>query len=256
MCIALALKPGAKPTKAILKECFLNNPDGVGFSYSDPIANKVEIFKGYMTFRHFYKDWQAIDHNTSRVIHFRVATSGGVTQEGCHPFRISNQLCLIHNGILTSRLTDDHRKLLNDYQKKSELSDTALFVRDLIQPLLSENPELLFTDSFSWMLQEAIGSFNKLIFLNSEGDFKIINEHKGEWVDDIWYSNDSWKVPRKKKTSTIYNNPNTGYSHTNGVATKYTPPFIPEKTNIIKLPDIGQNKEKEYPEHIDVSRVY
>ena len=39
---------------------------------------------------------------------------------------------------------------------------------------------------------------DKMIFLNRNGDVKIVNEKKGIWKDGIWYSNGNWEYTRNK----------------------------------------------------------
>jgi len=37
-----------------------------------------------------------------------------------------------------------------------------------------------------------------MIFLNRNGNIKIVNEDKGLWKNGVWYSNDNWSYTRTK----------------------------------------------------------
>lgn len=108
MCIIAAAK-SRKLTKDEIKNCFTSNPNGAGIAWSE--GGKNHFQKGFMTiekFQEFYNHFDILPH----VAHFRIATSGGVSQELTHPFLISldsplplagsgAQPLLFHNGIIT-----------------------------------------------------------------------------------------------------------------------------------------------------------
>ena len=43
-----------------------------------------------------------------------------------------------------------------------------------------------------WLVEKAIG-YNKIALLRSDGAMTILNEKSGDWVDGLWFSNDSYK---------------------------------------------------------------
>ena len=116
MCIALLIPKGEKITRETLEQCFQSNPHGAGFMLSD--NNKLIIRKGYFTFAGFWASWiQAHKKypDTDYVAHFRIATSGELDRQNCHPHKISEQLAYVHNGILDI-----------DVPQKSKISDSQL----------------------------------------------------------------------------------------------------------------------------------
>ena len=93
MCIAIySLKGTDIPSEDILKTCFLNNPDGAGFAFNK--GGKVHIVKGFMDYKGFMAAFKKYDaefgfKQRGVLIHFRIATHGGVNVGCCHPFPIS-----------------------------------------------------------------------------------------------------------------------------------------------------------------------
>ena len=116
MCIAIySLKGTDIPREDILKTCFLNNPDGAGFAFNK--GGKVHIVKGFMDYKGFMAAFKKYDaefgfKQRGVLIHFRIATHGGVNVGCCHPFSISSNdkqlkksllvsdYAVIHNGII------------------------------------------------------------------------------------------------------------------------------------------------------------
>lgn len=188
MCIAIAKPKGVKIPKRVLKACFLNNPDGAGFAY--PENGKVKIIKGLFSFRSFWREYREIDPESKSVlIHFRVATSGKIDSFNCHPWRINETHAFIHNGNLASRLG----------VSSEDVFDTGIFAGKVLTPIFNLSNELWKTDGFLWMMEEAIGSGNKLAIINSDGEFQIFNSILGEREHGSWFSNKTYKEERKSK---------------------------------------------------------
>ena len=178
MCIAI-YKPEEKIiSKATLQECYSSNPDGAGFMFADD--KQLNIKKGFFSFDSFYNAYKK--HQDKKVvIHFRIKTHGEINETNCHPFAVNSSLAFVHNGII-SGLDGD-----------KALSDTIHFNEQILQPLVNKWGNLaLFQDPMINLLETRIG-YSKLIFLDRHGNHKIMNEHKGEWDDGIWYSNNSYK---------------------------------------------------------------
>lgn len=194
MCIAIySLKGTDIPREDILKTCFLNNPDGAGFAFNK--GGKVHIVKGFMDYKGFMAAFKKYDaefgfKQRGVLIHFRIATHGGVNVGCCHPFPISSNekqlkksktisdYAVIHNGIIF--LTAD---------KKSPLSDTMLFIRDYLTKIGS-NRNWFYNKKNTELIYELIDS--KMAILNGKGDITATEGfHKGE--DGNYYSNTSYK---------------------------------------------------------------
>ncbi len=186
MCIICVRPKDTKMSKSVLKQCFSQNPHGSGFAY--PYQNKVVIEKGFFNFKSLWIRFKLIqDMNLPMIIHARIATSGIISKSTCHPFRIDTQHVMAHNGIIQGRLG------LQD----DELSDTMLFNNFILKPTFLQNSKLWKQPGFKWMIEKSIGKNNKMVILDSQGDYVIFNESEGEWDKGVWFSNDTYKNERK-----------------------------------------------------------
>jgi len=177
MCIAIYKPEDKVLSLATLKECYTSNPDGAGFMYAE--NKKLHIEKGFFSFQSFYDAFKK--HETKQaVIHFRIKTHGKIDTTNCHPFAVNNAIGFVHNGIISGFGDANH-------------SDTIGFNQSILQPLVSKWGNLaLFQDPIIDLIEGRIG-YSKLVFLDRHGNHKIMNEHKGEWDDGVWYSNNSYK---------------------------------------------------------------
>lgn len=190
MCIAIYKSEGVTLNESTLENCWDANSDGAGFMYAE--KGKVVIEKGFMTYEAFRR---AYDPHASRqlALHFRIATHGGVNAENTHPFRISDTLGMIHNGIINRVNCDIDKKM----------SDTWHFAEKFMKPYENfwQEPE------YKELIEAYIG-FSKLVLLSGDGDFEIYNEKEGHWNTDCWFSNTSWQTKsysygKKSKSKSI-----------------------------------------------------
>lgn len=174
MCIAILKPKGVEISKKTLMNCREKNKDGIGFAYTD--GEYIYINK-YMDFDTFYKDFEKVKDISTMLIHFRIATHGKVEVKNCHPFKLNDRMALIHNGVISG------------YGDKDNKTDTQDFIEKVIGNIsykMWKNP------SYRELVGKAIG-YSKLCILDKSGKYYIINEDRGQWVDGIWYSNDSYK---------------------------------------------------------------
>lgn len=180
MCIAIMVKKGLTLKENALKLCWDNNPDGAGFAW--PEDGKVKVFKEVKDFDKFYTEYKKVKetYNGNMLLHFRIATHGEVCEENCHPFLVNDKLAFIHNGIISNVVKD-----------KKE-SDTILFNKKVLQTLpvgFHKNAAL------KTLMEEYVGR-SKLVFLDADGEFSIVNESLGTWDSECWFSNDSYKTKK------------------------------------------------------------
>ena len=121
-------------------------------------------------------------------IHMRIATHGSVCLENNHPFHIDTQTVFAHNGIMPHEFHPP---------AKSDLSDTRYFNKVFLQNM---KPIALDDELFRTAIGDIIGMGNKLVILSANKKLKqdsyIINEHLGQWVKGVWYSNTA-HIPSK-----------------------------------------------------------
>lgn len=177
MCIAIYKPEGKVISLATLKECYTSNPDGAGFMYAE--NKKLHIEKGFFSFQSFYDAFKKHESKQA-VIHFRIKTHGKIDTANCHPFAVNNSVGFVHNGVISG-------------YGDADFSDTVRFNEAILRPLVSKWGNLaLFQDPIIELIEGRIG-YSKLVFLDRHGNHKIMNEHKGQWDDGVWYSNDSYK---------------------------------------------------------------
>lgn len=218
MCIALLVKPGAEITDDVLKTCYTNNSDGCGFAYVNE-EGKVEVKKS-MEFPEFLSDFRVAQESQGSsspfLVHFRIATHGGINMFNCHPFLIDEETAFIHNGVI------------HKVRKDQKMSDTQVFNEDILKGL----PEgWKFNMAIKPLIEEYIG-YSKLVLLSSDKGWEIYNEAKGEWEGDIWFSNTSYKRAAWKPSAHKARKPTT-----------VVPKVIPQQQNNELLMDIKTSWE-------------
>lgn len=201
MCIAIGKMAGADmPTKETLKRCWDNNPDGAGYAFAS--NGVVYIRKGFMTFDSFWSSISEADRrhnfkNCGVLIHFRIATHGGVIPAMTHPFPIIDDngalskleyvsdYAVVHNGIITLTST-------KAYSEKG-MSDTAIFIRDYLTKI-AQNRQWFRRKCNIELIEKMIDS--KMAILNSRGE--IIHTSGFTEENGVLYSNSTYKDIRKR----------------------------------------------------------
>lgn len=179
MCLLAVSVKKKIDNKEWLENAFINNSHGVGFAWSD--GKNLYMQKGFRVFEHFYEEYELIPNNVTTLVHFRYASTGlSINNESCHPFAINSKMVFAHNG------TIKNIPILKDH------SDTSSFNELFLKPLITNSN--FIKPAFSSLLEMAIGEKNKLVFLNNRGEHFIVNEKMGHWRDNIWFSNDSYKM--------------------------------------------------------------
>jgi glutamine amidotransferase len=202
MCIAILLPEGKVLDRDTLIRCNETNRDGFGYAYFDENnqikmvkeSNKKKIIKNIDNFietRDKYID-------KPFLVHFRIATHGLISKRCTHPFVVNDEIVFCHNGILR-----------HDYgvSKTSNDSDTMMFNKKILQRIAKSCLNDMIegkNDVLFQLIEGYIGSSNKMILLNKNGKYKIINEKAGVWDNGIWYSNTSYQKPEPVSYSYWY----------------------------------------------------
>lgn len=191
MCL-IVVKPKGKKN-ALTKEKFVRaatrNPHGIGIVYNDGNGLKEQKF---VDVKDKLDDiYKIIENADSYLIHFRYATHGNKDLGNVHPFKVTDNLYVAHNGVLSKYP-----------ELNKEWSDTKNFVEGVIKPYVKEHGEdsIKNPDFIKW-LEEEIGSGNKMVFVDKDMNFTIANEGAGSWIDDCWFSN-TYSVEEPKKWDT------------------------------------------------------
>lgn len=175
MCIAIVRKAGAVIEDDVLRGCDRANKDGGGYAFVR--EGKVVIRKGFMAFNDFIASYRAdvLENDQSNfLIHFRISTGGDSSAENTHPFG-NERTAMIHNGYFF-------------WPGSSGPSDTSILASAIDEYLEKDRVVPNLKEITSW-----IGSGNKLAFLFDDNTYAIANEEAGSWVDNVWFSNTSYR---------------------------------------------------------------
>lgn len=171
-------------SKDILADAYDSNQDGWGIMYS--YRQKLKVTRGF-TLENLYRALEKVP-DVEIFVHLRMRTHGDISQSNLHPYRVTNDLYLMHNGIV-----DVHRPY-------SSWSDTKAVVA-LITPLVKSNPLVIFTPGFQ-KLFEPISKGSRFVFLHSSGRHLIFNRNQGVEYQDLWCSNTyAWSLWKEAKQS-------------------------------------------------------
>ena len=207
MCV-IAIQPrGVQISRDYLENCWENNNHGAGLMYAN--NGKIIVKKEMKSFDKFMEYVaEASKHDSSVVIHFRIATSGGINDYNCHPFKVHKNLYFCHNGILDIKVPHGSKE-----------NDTQIFNNSLMKPL----PYNFYkNNAIMNVLQYTIGDYNKFVFLDDAGDYYILNENAGEWSEEgAWFSNTSYKRPKYHYPVTTSAATAGGYYNKYGTRTSY-----------------------------------
>ena len=204
MCIIVYRPKDAKPLdKDVWSECWRMHEDGAGFAYFDENGS-LKADKGYMTFNSLYPEIEKLEKaKLEFVVHFRSASPGmDVNPKNTHPFCFSGKIhkvgdtkkprfrwAVVHNGRLPWAPTKDD-------------SDTAMFCKEMLMPLLDQNPWFLDQIEGIILLQLAVTSStmtNKLFIMredyeNCTTQTYVINHKSGVEDHGGWFSNYSYET--------------------------------------------------------------
>lgn len=184
MCLLVVQsKNSPKLSNEWLEDFYSYNADGVGVMYAKRgklVIEKV-VPKSAECFIKFYRK-----HIEGRncAFHLRMKTHGHINLENTHPYEVLNQrehgldLWLMHNGVLSTGNAKDVSK-----------SDTWHYIRDYLRPMLAQNPDYAFTQSFAELVGSHIGKSNKFVLADNRGRTITINKDEGVYWGGLWLSN-------------------------------------------------------------------
>ena len=179
MCILVIKPAGIKlPAKNIIQNCYDNNPDGCGMMW---VKNgQVMIDKGLYDFETFYS--KLLEHEEENLVfHCRIKTHGEISQENCHPFKITDEFALAHNGVLSVKC----------YEGKT---DSESFGIDYMSHLTKED----LSNYKIWKILNEIVTHNgsKVAVLTNDDKIIVFNKEGFIKENDVYFSNGSFKYCR------------------------------------------------------------
>ena len=193
MCIiAIKNKGVSMPDETTIETMFKNNSDGAGFMYA--ADGKVYIEKGFMNLKDFKKALNKLSHKYDLtdipvVMHFRIATSGGIDKGTCHPFPITSKRKILRRCQLVTDLAIAHNGVIK-ISAPDNMSDTMQYVSQKLSLYKRIQPDFYMHKHFLKRIENEIKS--KMVFLNGNGEIVTVGEFVSE-NDGMVYSNTSYK---------------------------------------------------------------
>lgn len=194
MCI-IAIKPkGVQfPSEEILENMWYSNPHGAGMMWAE--KGRVKISKGYMDFESFIDGVDDLKEkldvvDTPIVLHFRLATHGGIKPENCHPFPITGNIGVLQKLMCTTDVGVVHNGIIS-ITPRAGISDTMEYILTQISVMKSINRRFAENSGFLKLVENAIGT-DKMCFLDCRGKISTV----GNFVEDngMLYSNTGYKT--------------------------------------------------------------
>lgn len=185
MCLIVHQPKGHSFNEKELADILERNADGFGVMWIDDDGELTwRKFVGpreYLTSQYFH-----FAAGREAVCHWRMATSGPKDVDHAHPFQVTDQLAVMHNGVFGSL-------------GNAKASDTAIFVTKVLQPLMKHNA---ITDpDIQAVIRKAIEG-SALVFMDHKGKVHKFG-YTGVEYRGCWYSNTyAWSAPSHLTRST------------------------------------------------------
>lgn len=194
MCIIVAKPAGVPlPPLATLRQCFRSNPDGAGYMVAR--GDRVDIRKGFMDLQSLLDALEAEGDITGQgaVLHFRIATHGGISEQCCHPFPVSERLedltltrasaslGAAHNGVIQS---------MSPYAGPGR-SDSMEYIRRVLAPLCQMMPGFMRNRAALNLIENTLGG--RLALLEPDGTITTVGDF-AEDLGGVLFSNTSYKT--------------------------------------------------------------
>ena len=194
MCIIAAKPAGTKmPATTTIENMWYRNHDGAGFMYAH--GGTVHIEKGFMKLDDFKKALERVQEKvnlnaTSVVMHFRIATHGGVMPANTHPFPVTSSISMLQKLKCTTSLGVAHNGIISSVNPRKGISDTMEYIASQLAPLYKGVPTFYENPNLMEMVSNAIES--KLAILTGKGALYTIGNFETD--EGILYSNSSYKA--------------------------------------------------------------
>jgi len=114
MCV-IAVSLGEKVTKEVFERMYRSSGDGFGMMYR--VQGGVGIAKGVHDEEEAWEVYSQLPEGVPHVLHFRLATHGGVRPELTHPFVVSEESPIVEAGLVTEPVLA-HNGIWNLYAVK------------------------------------------------------------------------------------------------------------------------------------------
>ena len=155
MCLLVKQPSTTSFTDEFLSDVFTKNSDGLGVMYAED--GKLHVYKCLpATAQDFIDFYRKHVDGKDCVWHARMQTHGDIDLDNCHPYKVTENIWLAHNGVLAT----------GNHADKSR-SDTWHFIKNVLTPALTAQPELMMDEDWLDFIGDMIGRSNKFGLVNS-----------------------------------------------------------------------------------------
>lgn len=210
MCLILDQRAGYTLPRHQLQTIITRNGDGFGAMWGDGkrlhlvrmVGDAAELAAAY-----------GAHAGKRRVLHWRLGTHGRNDASMAHPFPLTDEVAVMHNGMLSCGTPD------------IGCSDTDHLARYVLQPIAERDPERLFSLAFAEVMAGLIGTGNKLALAHADGRVAIIGRSRGVDYAGCWWSNTyAWAPPAEVTGARTIGYARGGYAggYAGGYGSSYT----------------------------------
>jgi predicted glutamine amidotransferase len=187
MCVIVIKPNNVKISHDTIRDCWYANPDGAGICYI--AGGLVQIEKGFMDTERLINRIDKLQSKTL-IIHFRWATHGLHDAGNCHPFPIS----FLHEDLRRKKVSTTcaifHNGVINTVKSDKILSDSQVFVRDVLTFLSDEDLKENIDVEASMA-----GTGSKFAMMFKDGTVKTVGAFYTK--NGLRFSNLNWDYKRK-----------------------------------------------------------
>lgn len=206
MCILIHHTPETSFSDDVLRDFYDHNPDGFGVMFGD--GKKMHITKSLGSVEETIALYRDICEGRECIIHYRMKTHGDIDLDNCHPYKVTDDLWMAHNGVLSMGNPIDPKR-----------SDTWHFIEYILKPAMLHNPNIILDPDYQAYIEKMIGASNKFAFLHSSGEVVVLNydagvEHQGAWLSNTyaWSAHKHGHGRRSAYTGYYSDSYGTGYT--------------------------------------------
>ena len=183
MCLLIHQPKGVTFSRQELRDFYQHNPDGFGVAFGD--GQTLHVLRLVGSEKEIIEAYQRQAAGRECVIHFRMATHGAKNVDNAHPYAVTDDIVMAHNGVLSC-----------GNPAQPSMSDTWHLIQYVIRPIAEISPDLLFCPTWGQMFGNLIGSSNKLAFIHRDGRVALVNKASGTTHKNAWLSNNyAWSSP-------------------------------------------------------------
>lgn len=180
MCVIVIKPSDVQISQQTIRNCWTANPHGAGLSY---VKNKtVVIEKGFMKVEDLIERVRFLQ-KMELIIHFRYATHGLRDAGNCHPFPISTENADLRATKLKTPIALHHNGVIYEVADDKILSDSQVFIRDVLSDYTDEEIECDST-----VVRTMMATFSKFALMFANGKIATVGnfyEYDGMRVSNL-----------------------------------------------------------------------